>query len=111
MLISNTSPMIYTVEDCLEIMTAYSEILVSPPFELLERDKKILQSIASKTFKGIGLTDKQLAVVKKILLANYALQFTDRGIDLFKSLEQLRGPLRELDRSTFIKIKKVKIIY
>ena len=65
MLISNTSPMIYTVEDCLEIMTAYSEILVSPPFELLERDKKILQSIASKTFKGIGLTDKQLAVVKK----------------------------------------------
>ena len=107
MLISNTSPMIYTVEDCLEIMTGYSEILVSPPFDLLERDKKILQSIASKTFKGVGLTDKQLAVVKKILLSNYALQFADRGIDLFKSLEQLRGPLRELDRSTFIKIKKV----
>lgn len=99
--------MIYTVEDCLEIMTGYSEILVSPPFELLERDKKILQSIASKTFKGVGLTDRQLVVVKKILLSNYALQFVDRGIDLFKSLEQLRGPLRELDRSTFIKIKKV----
>lgn len=99
--------MIYTVEDCLEIMTGYSEILVSPPFKLLERDKKILQSIASKTFKGVGLTDRQLAVVKKILLANYALQFVDRGIDLYKSLEQLRGPLRELDRSTFIKIKKV----
>jgi hypothetical protein len=107
MLISEKLPMIYTVEDCLEIMTGYSEILVSPPFELLERDKKILQSIASKTFKGVGLTDKQLAVVKKILLSNYALQFIDRGIDLFKSLEQLRGPLRELDRSTFIKIKKV----
>ena len=107
MLISNTSPMIYTVEDCLEIMTAYSEILVSPPFELLERDKKILQSIASKTFKGIGLTDKQLAVVKKILLANYIEQFENRGIDLLKSLEQMRGPLRELDRSTYLKIKKV----
>lgn len=107
MLISEKSPMIYTVEDCLEIMTGYSEILVSPPFELLERDKKILQSIASKTFKGVGLTDRQLVVVKKILLSNYALQFVDRGIDLFKSLEQLRGPLRELDRSTFIKIKKV----
>ena len=99
--------MIYTVEDCLEIMTAYSEILVSPPFELLERDKKILQSIASKTFKGIGLTDKQLAVVKKILLANYIEQFKNRGIDLLKSLEQMRGPLRELDRSTYLKIKKV----
>ena len=99
--------MIYTVEDCLEIMTAYSEILVSPPFELLERDKKILQSIASKTFKGIGLTDKQLAVVKKILLANYIEQFENRGIDLLKSLEQMRGPLRELDRSTYLKIKKV----
>ena len=98
--------MIYTVEDCLEIMTAYSEILVSPPFELLERDKKILQSIASKTFKGIGLTDKQLAVVKKILLANYIEQFENRGIDLLKSLEQMRGPLRELDRSTYLKIKK-----
>jgi len=73
----------------------------------LERDKKILQNIASKTFKGVGLTDRQLAVVKKILLSNYALQFADKGIDLFKSLEQLRGPLRELDRSTFIKIKKV----
>lgn len=107
MLISEKSPMIYTVEDCLEIMTGYSEILVSPPFELLERDKKILQSIASKTFKGVGLTDRQLVVVKKILSSNYALQFVDRGIDLFKSLEQLRGPLRELDRSTFIKIKKV----
>lgn len=107
MLISEKSPMIYTVEDCLEIMTGYSEILVSPPFELLERDKKILQSIASKTFKGVGLTDRQLVVVKKILLSNYALQFVDRGIDLFKSLEQLRGPLRELDRSTFIKIKQV----
>jgi len=107
MLISEKLPMIYTVEDCLEIMTGYSEILVSPPFELLERDKKILQSIASKTFKGVGLTDRQLAVVKKILLSNYALQFADKGIDLFKSLEQLRGPLRELDRSTFIKIKKV----
>ena len=99
--------MIYTVEDCLEIMTAYSEILVSPPFELLERDKKILQSIASKTFKGIGLTDKQLAVVKKILLAKYIEQFENRGIDLLKSLEQMRGPLRELDRSTYLKIKKV----
>ena len=107
MLISNQTPMIYTVEDCLEIMTGYSEILVSPPFELLERDKRILQSIASKTFKGVGLTDKQLAVVKKILLANYTVQFADRGIDLFTSLEQLRGVLRELDRSTFITIKKV----
>lgn len=110
MLISEKSTMIYTVEDCLEIMTGYSEILVSPPFELLERDKKILQSIASKTFKGVGLTDRQLAVVKKILLSNYALQFADKGIDLYKSLEQLRGPLRELDRSTFIKIKKVSDI-
>lgn len=102
--------MIYTVEDCLEIMMGFSDILVSPPFELLERDKKILQSIGSKTFKGVGLTDKQLAVIKKILLTNYVQQFSDRGIDLIKSLEQLRGPLRELDRSTFIKIEKVKDI-
>jgi UDP-N-acetylglucosamine 2-epimerase len=104
---SNNPPMIYTVEDCLEIMMGFSDILVSPPFELLERDKKILQSIGSKTFKGVGLTDKQLAVIKKILLTNYVQQFSDRGIDLIKSLEQLRGPLRELDRSTFIKIEKV----
>ena len=107
---SNNPPMIYTVEDCLEIMMGFSDILVSPPFELLERDKKILQSIGSKTFKGVGLTDKQLAVIKKILLTNYVQQFSDRGIDLIKSLEQLRGPLRELDRSTFIKIEKVKDI-
>jgi len=107
---SNNPPMIYTVEDCLEIMSGFSDILVSPPIELLERDKKILQSIGSKTFKGIGLTDKQLAVIKKILLTNYIQQFSDRGIDLVASLEQLRGPLRELDRSTFIKIKKVKDI-
>lgn len=107
MLISNQTPMIYTVEDCLEIMTGYSEILVSPPFELLERDKKILQSIASKTFVGVGLTDKQLAVVKKILLNNYGVQFEDRHIDLIRSLDTLRGPLRELDRRTFIKITKM----
>lgn len=107
MLISNQTPMIYTVEDCLEIMTGYSDILISPNFELLERDKKILQSIASKTFVGVGLTDKQLAVVKKILLNNYTVQFEERHIDLIRSLETLRGPLRELDRRTFIKITKV----
>ncbi len=110
MLISNQTPMIYTVEDCLEIMMGFSDILVSPPFELLERDKKILQSIASKTFKGIGLTDKQLAVIKKILLTNYIQQFSDRDIDLIKSLETLRGPLRELDRSTYIRLRKVQDI-
>ena len=101
---------IYTVEDCLEIMTGLSDILISPPFVLQQRDRNIISNIAMKTFKGTGLTDKQLAVVKKILITNYAQDFLDRGIDLTASLEQLRGPLRELDRSTFIKIKLVKDI-
>lgn len=101
---------IYTVEDCLEIMTGLSDILISPPFVLQQRDRNIISNIAMKTFKGTGLTDKQLAVVKKILITNYAQDFLDRGIDLTASLEQLRGPLRELDRSTFIKIKSVKNI-
>ena len=101
---------IYTVEDCLEIMTGLSDILISPPFVLQQRDRNIISNIAMKTFKGTGLTDKQLAVVKKILITNYAQDFLDRGIDLTASLEQLRGPLRELDRSTFIKITLVKDI-
>ena len=101
---------IYTVEDCLEIMAGLSDILISPPIVLQQRDRNIISNIAMKTFKGTGLTDKQLAVVKKILITNYAKDFLERGIDLPKSLEQLRGPLRELDRSTFIKIKLIEDI-
>lgn len=101
---------IYTVEDCLEIIAGLSDILISPPIVLQQRDRNIISNIAMKTFKGTGLTDKQLAVVKKILITNYAKDFLERGIDLPKSLEQLRGPLRELDRSTFIKIKSIEDI-
>jgi len=101
---------VYSVEDCLEIMMGISHIIVIPAFEVQYKDRHILSSIATQTFKGLALTDRQLAVLKKIFVDNYAKQFADRNIDLPQSLNRLRNPLRTIDRRTFIKVMPVKDI-
>jgi len=93
-----------TIEECLELMAGLSTHAVNPAFILLDRDKQIIIDIAKKVFKGSALTDRQLEAVKKILITRYKSQFKMRGIDLENSVNNLRQPLRYLDRSEYIKI-------
>jgi len=95
-----------TIEDCLELIAGYSAKAVTPAFILLERDKKIITDIAGKVFRGVALTDRQLDAVKKILITRYKSQFKIRGIDLENSVNNLRQPLRYLDRSEYIRIEE-----
>ena len=95
-----------TIEDCLELMAGLSANPISPSFIVLDRDKQILTDIAKKVFKGSALTDRQLDAVKKILITRYKSQFKMRGIDLENSVNNLRQPIRYLDRSEYIRLEE-----
>ena len=96
-----------TIEECLELMAGLTvNATVTPAFIVLDRDKKIIFDIAKKVFKGTALTDRQLEAVKKILITRYKSQFKMRGIDLENSVNNLRQPLRHLDRSEYIRLEE-----
>lgn len=97
--------LITTIEDCLETMAGLSQTPVTPSFIILDRDKQILIDIAKKVFKGSALTDRQHETVKKILISRYKTQFKNRKIDLENSVNNLRQPIRYIDRSEYIKIE------
>ena len=95
-----------TVEECLEFMAGLSSQNITPAFIILDRDKQILIDIAKKVFKGTALTDRQHEAVKKILITRYKSQFKLRGIDLENSVNNLRQPIRHLDRSEYIRLEE-----
>ena len=98
---------IINIEDCLELMCGLLiEEEFSPAVEIAEKDKKLLLSIAQSTFKGKALSDRQYEVVKKILTNGYQKDFLDRNIDLPSSINNIRRPLRKIDRSEYIAIEK-----
>lgn len=61
-----------------------------------DSNKQILESINKQCKKGTALTDRQYALVKKCLLNVEELDYTGN--------EPTRSPLREIDRSKYIKI-------
>jgi len=95
-----------TIEECLELMAGLSTHAINPAFIVLDRDKQIIFDIAKKVFKGSALTDRQLDAVKKILITRYKSQFKMRGIDLENSVNNLRQPIRYLDRSEYIRLEE-----
>tara|TARA_B100001013_G_scaffold636_3_gene511 strand:- start:4582 stop:5892 length:1311 start_codon:yes stop_codon:yes gene_type:complete len=97
-----------TIEECLEMIVGLGEEAINPPFILLNKDKKILTDIAKKVYRGTALTDRQYAVIKKLLVNNYSTQFKNRKIDIHVSSTMLRKTLRQIDRSSYIKIGKYK---
>ena len=97
-----------TIEECLEMIVGLGEEAINPPFILLNKDKKILTDIAKKVYRGTALTDRQYAVIKKLLVNNYSTQFKNRNIDIHVSSTMLRKTLRQIDRSSYIKIGKYK---
>tara|TARA_A100001388_G_scaffold179384_1_gene134321 strand:+ start:423 stop:1661 length:1239 start_codon:yes stop_codon:yes gene_type:complete len=77
----------------------------TPAIDIAEKDKKLLLSISQATFKGKALSDRQYEVVKKILTKGYQKDFLDRNVDLPSSVNNLRKPLRKIDRSEYIAIE------
>ena len=98
----------HTCEYCLSQLTG---ILIPRPynaketnfgFTLRTNDAKILKSIAKQLSKKIALTDRQYELVKTKLV-EYKDQFQDNGVDIESCIENLAYPLREIDRSKWVR--------
>lgn len=91
------------VEDYLDILLGFKE---SYEFKIDNSDHGLLLSISRQSHR-IGLTDRQLILLQS-KLEKYIPQFKNYGYDNF-DFTQTKLPLRELDRSRWIKIIDNKI--
>jgi hypothetical protein len=89
----------HTIESYLELLTGYN---TADAYQLDPKDTSILQSLVRQVHKGVALTDRQYMLLKEKLLT-YKEQFEAHGhttLDL--ALENLRIPLRAIDRTKII---------
>ena len=93
--------MILNLEDCLEYLAGLRESPVK--FTIEQTDATIMNSIARQCFKGVALTDRQSALMYE-KLQTYREQFMNLDWDFDYAVNQLRQPLRSIDRSKYIKI-------
>lgn len=93
------------IEDYLELLAGHRiKDKKLYEFEIDIRDVKLIKSLALQVSKNIGLSNRQHDLSKKKLL-EYENQFLSKGlIDLKKDLNNLRIPLRSIDRSKTIKL-------
>ena len=100
--------MIENIEDCLEHLAGLRESSV--PYVIESTDFTIMNSIARQVFKGTALTDRQYALMQEKLVA-YKAQFVQAGVkNLEDLLQRTRQPLRQIDRSKYIKIQDNSIV-
>lgn len=90
----------YTLEDLLEILVGLKG---HDTFQIEPTDRGILQSMGKQVFKGTALTDRQYDVVRQNIL-KYKDQFTALEYNIDLALESLRMPIRQIDRSRWIKV-------
>ena len=93
--------MIENIEDCLEHLSGMRESPVK--FTIEQTDFTIMTSIARQCFKGTALTDRQFALMQE-KLQTYRDQFMNLDWDFDYAINQIRQPLRSIDRSKYIKI-------
>jgi hypothetical protein len=91
---------VYNIEDCLELLVGLKG---QGSFQIESSDQTFLQSIGRQTLKGTGLTDRQYIAVKE-KIEKYQDQFSALEYNIDLSFENLRLPLRQIDRSRWIKI-------
>lgn len=92
-----------SLEDCLELAVGIKENTSNISIDIKKEDEHILSSIARQVCKGIAFTDRQKLLVEEKLL-EYKDDFDTIGIDLTSVKDTLRLPLREIDRSKWIKL-------
>lgn len=90
----------YTIEDLLEVLAGLQS---QAKIQIESSDVNIMHSIARQVFKGTPLTDKQFFLMQDKLKL-YRDQFTALEYDFDDAIENLRQPLRQIDRSKYIKI-------
>jgi len=92
----------YTIEDYIEILsgvvTRDDQVF---DFKINSNDQSLIFSLAKQCIRGTALTDRQFELAKQ-KITEYKDQFYKYGFDEL-TLENLRQPLREIDRSKWIK--------
>ena len=90
-----------TLEDCIEILAGMQEH--EGTFNIERSDYNLVTSLARQTFRGVAYTDRQheLAQQKALL---YKPQFESNGYAIDIAIEEIRLPIRKIDRSRWIKI-------
>jgi len=100
----------HTIEDCLELVAGLREGTGPDPIIIRKEDATIMFSIAKQVLRGLGLSDKQYALMKTKLL-NYSDQLLAHEIDVEETFKNLRYPIRSIDRSKYIKIVSKEDIF
>lgn len=93
---------IKTCEDLLETMIESSGSDIEQ-FVIDPADHKLLYSFSRQIARGIAFTDRQHELFKTKIKDNYLSQINKFGIAL-SVIDQLRLPLRSIDRSRWIKL-------
>lgn len=89
-----------TIEDLLEILAGLQG---QTKMQIESSDATIMHSIARQTFKGTAMTDRQFHLMKEKLQA-YRSQFTALDYNFDLAVENLRLPMRMIDRSKYMTI-------
>ena len=94
-----------TIEDYIEILAGIQDTISGSNNFVIDRsDYNLVTSLARQTFRGIPLTDRQYELTKQKLL-DYKTQFESNNIlDIEINFNNLRMPLRSIDRSRWVKI-------
>lgn len=92
----------FTVEDYIEILAGVQA--GGDSIKLERPDYNLITSLARQTFRGMAYTDRQFELAKNKVL-HYKSQLESSGFTVLDNdLETPRMPLREIDRSRWIKI-------
>ena len=90
-----------TVEDCIEILVGIQAH--DGTFNVERQDFNLVTSLARQTFKGVAYTDRQCELARQKILY-YKQQFQDNGYNVDIAIENLRMPLRQVDRSRWVRV-------
>ena len=94
-----------TAESCIEILSGTHPTHSFTGHGTQNNDKSLLLSLSKQTYRGTPYTDRQYALAKeKINLYRHILK--DAGVDVDIAINNLRFPLRQIDRSRWIGIKE-----
>lgn len=81
----------------------YIELLIEPQYKLDRSDHNLIYSFVRQVSRGLAFTDRQYELAKQKII-DYQDQFIKNGLDPQPDLENVRLPLRKIDRSRWIKI-------